>query len=94
MPEPTNAELIAGLSQHDPETVQQSFASEIQTMAPPRAGLTPADLIGNDGLTDSERAGYATAYERALRPVDAAERQAIKAWRDTRATGSEESTSQ
>lgn len=37
--------------------------------------------VGNDGLTDAERAVYAIAYQQAVRPIDSAERAAIKAWR-------------
>ena len=45
--------------------------------------LSPCDEcgVGNDGLTDAERAVYATAYQRAVRPIGSAERTAIKAWR-------------
>ena len=41
---------------------------------------------GNDGLSEAERAGYAAMYQRAVRPIDAAERSAAKAWRAARAT--------
>ncbi|WP_143094964.1 hypothetical protein [Mycetocola miduiensis] len=54
-------------------------------MVPPLTLERPVDRVhapvGNDGLTDTEREGYAAAYRLgAARPLDEAEHEAMAQW--------------